>query len=95
MAYFTTFVKERFWPIVFVVALAGFALSIRNDLVQNARLNSEKEAMKKNIKEEISRQAVLKNKLKIMNRSSYIELMAREKLGFVERGEVPYKVIVK
>lgn len=95
MASFTTFVKEKFWYIVFVMALAGFALAIRNDLVQNSDLNNEKEAMKKGLREETSRQAALKNKLKIMNKNLYIELVAREKLGLVQRGEDPYKVTIK
>ena len=37
---FTTFVKERFWHIVLVIALACFVLAIRNDLVQNDDLNN-------------------------------------------------------
>jgi cell division protein FtsB len=77
------------------MALAGFALAIRNDLVQNSDLNNEKEAMKKSLREETSRQAVLRNKLKIMNKNSYIELVAREKLGLIQRGEDPYKVTIK
>jgi cell division protein FtsB len=77
------------------MALAGFALAIRNDLVQNSDLNNEKEAMKKSLREETSRQAILRNKLKIMNKNSYIELVAREKLGLIQRGEDPYKVTIK
>lgn len=95
MASLTTFVKEKLWHIVFVMALAGFALAIRNDLVQNSDLNNEKEAMKKSLREETSRQAILRNKLKIMNKNSYIELVAREKLGLIQRGEDPYKVTIK
>ena len=92
---FTTFVKERFWYIAFFVALASFALAIRNDLIQSANLNDLKGKMKKSLAEEIVRQDAMKNKLKIMNKSSYIELVAREKLGLVKRGEEPYKVINK
>jgi cell division protein FtsB len=77
------------------MALAGFILAIRNDLVQNSALNDEKEAMKKSLREETSRQAVLKNKLRIMNKNSYVELVAREKLGLIQRGEDPYKVTIK
>ena len=95
MTFFTTFVKERFWHIALILALACFILAIRNDLIQNSGLNNEKEAMKKSLREETSRQAVLKNKLKIMNKDPYIELVAREKLGLVQRGEEPYKVISK
>ena len=95
MTFFTTFVKEKLWHIVFVMALAGFILAIRNDLVQNSALNDEKEAMKKSLREETSRQAVLKNKLRIMNKNSYVELVAREKLGLIQRGEDPYKVTIK
>jgi cell division protein FtsB len=68
---------------------------IRNDLIQNSRLNDEKEAIKKNLDGEKSKQAGFKNELRMLNKNQYIELLAREKLGVVQQGEKAYKVILK
>ncbi len=93
--YFTTFVKERFWLIVFFLALVYFVFLIRSDLVRKGALDAEKGAIMIDLADETARQAGLRNELKLLNKSSYVEILAREKLGFVRRGEDPYKVIVK
>lgn len=93
--FFTTFIKERFWYIVFILALAYFLVLIRNDLIRNSRLNNEKEAITKNLDGEKLKQSGLKNELRMLNKNSYIEMLAREKLGVVQQGEKAYKVILK
>jgi cell division protein FtsB len=93
--FFTTFIKERFGLIVFILALAYFVFLIRSDLIRNSRLNDEKAAATKNLGAEDARRSDLKNKLRMLNRSSYVEMLAREELGVVKRGEDPYKVIIK
>jgi cell division protein FtsB len=95
LVFFTTLIKERFWQIVFLIALIYFALLIRSDIIRNDRLNDDKTAIMKNLGVEDARGAELKNKLKMLNRSSYIEILARKELGVVRRGEEPYKVIIK
>ena len=93
--FFTTFIRERLWYIVFVLALVYFVVLIRNDLVRNSRLSEEKITISKNLDIERSKYGALKNRLRMLNKNSYIEMLAREKLGVVERGEDPYKVIIK
>jgi cell division protein FtsB len=93
--FFTTFVKERFGQIVFVLALIYFVFLIRSDLIRNSRLNGEKAAIIKNLGAEDAKGLELKTKLRMLNRSSYVEMLAREELGVVRRGEDPYKVIIK
>ena len=93
--FFTTFIKERFWYIVFILAIAYIFVLIRNDLVQNSRLKDEKEAVTKNLDAEKLKQAGLKSEFKMLNKNSYIEMLAREKLGIVQQGEKAYKVILK
>ena len=93
--FFTTFIRERLWYIVFILALAYFVVLIRNDLVRNTRLSGEKIAISKNLDIERSKYAALKNRSRMLNENSYIEMLAREKLGVVQRGEDPYKVIIK
>jgi len=93
--FFTTFIKEKFWIIVFFLALVYFVVLIRNDMVQNNILKKEKETATKSISVELSRQAELRHKLRILNKMSYVEELAREKLGVIHRGERAYKVIIK
>lgn len=93
--YFTTFIKEKFGYIVFFLALVYCSVLIRSDIVQNSRLKNEKDTTIKNLAAERSKQAALKNELKMLNKDSHIEMLAREKLGVVQQGERPYKVIIK
>ena len=93
--FFTTFLKERFWYIVFFLALAYFFFLIRNDIIQNSFLKDEKEAITKDLEAGKAKQVELKNELKMLNKNSYIEKLAREKLGVVQQGERPYKVILR
>jgi len=93
--FFTTFVKEKFWYIVLVLAVAYFVVLIRNDMVRNSSLDKEKAAIIKSLDAEKAKQAALKNELRILNRDSHIEMLAREKLGVVQKGEKAYKVIIK
>lgn len=93
--FFTTFIKGRFWLLVFILAVVYFVVLIRNDLVRNSGLKEEKEKVTGSLSLERSRQESLKNRLKMLDKASYVEMLAREKLGVVERGEHPYKVIVK
>jgi cell division protein FtsB len=92
---FTTLIKERLWYIVFLLAFMYFVVLIRNDMVRNSGLKHEKEAVTKNMGEEAAKRAALKSELKMLDKSSYIEKLARERLGVVRQGENPYKVIVK
>lgn len=93
--YFTTFIKGRFWLVVFFLAFAYFVVLIRNDVVRNSGLKDEKESVTKNLGEETAKRAGLKHELKMLGKGSYVEMLAREKLGVVQRGENPYKVIIK
>jgi cell division protein FtsB len=77
------------------LALAYFGFLIRSDLIRNSALNDEKVTVTKNLGAEDARRSDLKNKLRMLNRSSYIEMLARKELGVVRRGEDPYKVIIK
>ena len=93
--FFTTFIKARIWQIVFFLALAYFVLLIRSDLIRNSELNDEKITFTKSLSAEDAKKLDLKIKLKMLNRSSFIEMLARKELGVVRKGEDPYKVIIK
>jgi cell division protein FtsB len=93
--FFTTFVKEKFWSIVLLTAVLYFVFLIRADLISNSRLKDDKAATAKNLVAEKARQSALKRELKMLNSNSHIEMLAREKLGVVQKGEKAYKVIIK
>jgi len=93
--FFTTLLKEKIGYILFFLALAYFLLLIRSDIVQNSKLGDERSLLVKEIELEEGKQADLKNKLNALKKDSYIEQMAREKLGLVKKGESAYKVIIK
>jgi cell division protein FtsB len=93
--FFTTFLKDKYGLVLFLAALAYIIVLIRSDLVQNSRLDNEKKMMQKSFVLETTRSADLKNKMRLLNKNSYIEILAREKLGVVQKGERPYKVIIK
>jgi cell division protein FtsB len=93
--FFTTFVKERFWSIVLLMAVLYFVFLIRADLISNSHLKDEKAAIAKNLDAEKARQAALKRELRMLNSNSHIEMLAREGLGVVRQGEKAYKVIIK
>jgi cell division protein FtsB len=64
-------------------------------MVRNSSLDKEKAAIIKSLDAEKAKQAALKNELRVLNRDSHIEMLAREKLGVVQKGEKAYKVIIK
>lgn len=95
MGSFTTFIKERFWHIVLILAVVYFMVLIRNDTVQNNELKDEKAMTARSLAEENAKQSALKKELRSLGKDSQIEMLAREKLGVVRQGEKAYKVIIK
>ena len=93
--FFTTYLKGRFWVVVFFVAVIYFIVLIRSDLVQNDDLKKEKAILNQDLENASVRQAELKVRINSLKKNSYIEKLARERLGAIERGETPYKVIIK
>jgi len=93
--YFITFLRERAGLVAFVVAVVYFLFLIRSDMVQNSVLKAEKKFLEKSMAQEQLRFDTLKRKMALLNKSSYVELKAREQLGLVVKGESAYKVIFK
>lgn len=93
--FFTTFLKEKAGYIALFLGIAYFLLLIRSDIIQGRKLEGEKKAILKETETESKKQADLKDKMIKLKKNGYIEQLAREKLGYIERGESPYKVIIK
>jgi cell division protein FtsB len=90
-----TFLKKNVWLILIISAILYVVLVIRNDLIQNSNLKSERDKLEAGVKSEALRKEELKESLKDLNSKQYIGRVAREKLGYVEQGERAYKVIIK
>jgi cell division protein FtsB len=92
---FTTYVKERWGYFALLGGVMYFMFIIRSDLVQNARLKDEKKELQNNLALEENKMTYLNDKMARLKSSSYIELIAREKLELIGKGEKAYKVIFK
>lgn len=95
MVFFTTFLKQRIWYIVFLLAVVYFLVLIRSDLVQNDKFARDKRELVGQIESEGAELAALKEKMRTLNKNYYLERVAREKLGLVKSGERAYKVLTK
>ena len=93
--FFTTFLREKTGYVAFILVIIYFLLLIRSDIIQNDKLKGEKRALTKGIETERTTQSGLKVRMNALTKSSQVEKVAREKLGLIKRGEVPYKVIEK
>jgi cell division protein FtsB len=65
---------------------------IRSDLVKYFELVNEKKILKENIVNERARQQACLKMLSRLETTSYLEELARVKLGFIKEGEAGYKV---
>jgi cell division protein FtsB len=90
---FTTFLKTRFWNIVFVCAVLYFVLIIRNDMIQHERILADRSDMQKAIESEKIEKGSLKATMASLKKASYVEELARRDLGYVKKGETAYKVL--
>lgn len=66
---------------------------IREDIAKYISLKSEQERLDRNIAAEGSINKELKRENKLLGQTEYIEGLARQKLGLIKHGEVPYKVV--
>lgn len=90
---FTTFLRTRFWTIVFVCAVLYFVVLIRNDIILHGYILAEKKDMQKAIETEKKAYTALKVTMARLKKDSYVEELARHDLGYVKKGETAYKVL--
>jgi cell division protein FtsB len=79
--------------ILFILAIIYFIFLIRQDIMDNLGLKREIVGISKELREQKKLANDLNHKLKALNTNSYIEELARTKLGMIKKGETPYKVI--
>lgn len=79
--------------ILFILIIIYFIFLIRQDIIGNLDLKQQARSITVELKREKIRAKNLQDKLKALNRNSYIESLARTRLGMIKKGETPYKVI--
>jgi len=70
-----------------------FIFMIRQDIISNLELKKEAERAVAGVVREEQQIKEYQDRLKGMQRSEYVELLARGRLGLVKKGETAYKVI--
>lgn len=68
---------------------------IQGGIREHLELRKERERLEKNLMKESALNQKLGKELKFLHTDSYIEGIARERLGLVKPGEIAYKVIKK
>ena len=84
---------KRFGWALFFVVIAYFIFVIRQDIIDNLELRKEERSVAVNYDKEKKLSEELQNKLKLLTKDSYIEDLARTRLGYVKSGEKAFKVI--
>ncbi len=79
--------------VLFVLIILYFIFLIRQDIMDNLDLRKSEERLHQNLQQETELAQRLSNRLKLLKQKSYIEKLARTRLGFVKQGEKAYKVI--
>jgi len=79
--------------VLLILVSAYFIFLIRADWVVLGQLNAEKAALSGLIGEASAESGALREEIRLLDRLDYVELVARQKLGLVKRGETAYKVV--
>ena len=87
--------KLRITPgsVLLLVVVLYFIVLIRTDWKVLLELHSQRTKLKHEIVRGKEEKAGLKKEISLLDTNSYIELLAREKLGLIKRGETAYKVV--
>jgi len=84
--------RINLFVLLFVAMMLYLLLGIRDDIIQQKDLVAEKTALITRTKEIIADNNNLARSISTINSSKTIERLARERLNFVKKGEVGFKV---
>jgi cell division protein FtsB len=85
---------QQWLPWLFFFSLVVyFIFLIRQDIIDNLELKKERANVSKKLKQEEEHRVKLKDRLGRGKSDDLIEELARTRLGFIKKGEVPYKVV--
>lgn len=80
----------KIWALLLVIGYASYIL-ISQQIVYGS-LKAEKESLQAQIEVERANREVLMKRIDALSSDEYIEKIAREQLGLVKPGEVPYVI---
>jgi len=84
--------KLNWLLVIFLVVCLYLLIVIRDDLLQNRDLKKERAYVSLRVKEVSSDIDNFDRKIKEVKTNKTIERLARERLNFVKKGEIAYKV---
>lgn len=85
--------RIKFRPLIILAAVIFFLLSFRQDLKNLDSIRKESEKLKEQMQSEEKRSLFLSKDINKLQRNEIIEKIAREKLGLIKQGEIPYKIL--
>ncbi len=85
--------KFDFKSFIFFIILFYLIFLIRNDLLRYQSLKNEHSELKGSLTREEALKKELEKEFSSLKQNSYIEELAREKLGLIKKGEVLYKIV--
>lgn len=85
-------IKRLGW-VIFCLMVIYFIFMIRQDIISNLELKKEAERAAAGVVREEQKIKEYQGRLKGMQQSDYVELLARGRLGLIKKGETAYKVI--
>ncbi|MBU0671436.1 MAG: septum formation initiator family protein [Candidatus Margulisbacteria bacterium] len=84
---------KKFGVLLFVLLILYFIFLIRQDIIDSLELKREKHRAATSIQQAEVQAKSLANRLKALQNDSYVESLARTRLGLIKKGETAYKVI--
>ena len=85
--------RPEFLFIVLLLVIFYFIFVIWKDIMELGSLDREKSALLKSLAKETIERRELEAQAQSLNRPGQLELMARQRLGMIKRGETPFKII--
>lgn len=84
---------KRLGFILFILVVLYFIFLIRQDIINNVELKRDAARLTASNISEQKLTEEMQQKLKALRTNSYIEQLARTRLGLIKKGETAYKVI--
>ena len=81
--------------VALVLLILFFVMMVNNDLGKLEEQEALGKKIEKEIADEISSGTGNSKKLASLKDDDFIELIARQKLGLIKKGEVPYRIVVQ
>ena len=85
--------KPEFWFVVLLLLMSYFVFVIWKDLRDLGALDKDMSSFHKSLEKEYLLNKDLKDQAQSLKQSRNLELIVRQKLGMIKKGETPFKII--